>query len=312
MTRTAVRQLPVRARSCQVLLLLDPLMGARDFRNDLLGAITPPLADIDITERLFTSEDDLQAAIEDAADISDPQFSVSKSPIFPENALQLQFDGPAPTPSPSSFGGSSSRITPSRSPARSPFRPNADGDREEEGARRTVRFRSRVRIASGIPRERRGSYGADSAASDSPSSSISAPLRRASGGGEDDPRASYAKRLLAMTVAARQKRAAAAAAADVEEGGRRAAVGTPAPGRRRRTFDERDALRRGPRRRPYVCDVDEDDEVEEESDTEEARRKSEEEIVFGPWSRRIFDRHWWRWKIESVTCWCCNDDDDDG
>jgi hypothetical protein len=85
-----------------------------------------------------------------------------------------------------------------------------------------------------------------------------------------------------MTAAVQQKRSAAAGAA----GERPPAASAP----RRRTYDERDPLTAGGRRSSYVDDLDEDDEFNER-DEGEGRRKSEEDVVFGPWPRRMLNRH---------------------
>ncbi|CAE6524407.1 unnamed protein product [Rhizoctonia solani] len=39
-----------------------------------------------------------------------------------------------------------------------------------------------------------------------------------------------------------------------------------------------------------------------------AARKTEEDVIFGPWPKRLMNWHWWLYKIEQLTCGLCADD----
>ncbi|KAL1940681.1 hypothetical protein VTO73DRAFT_8116 [Trametes versicolor] len=201
-------------------------------------------------------------------------------------------------------------------------------DEDEEGRRTSsqppvpptgprVRFRSRVRITSGVHRHRHsmtvnGTPTPCSSASDSPSSSISAPLRyQADENGAWGP---LGKRLSAYAAGNGWQRRTQGPmhtqrVQDVPVIG-------PAPrgGKTARSHHERTPLLRPGRQRSYTEEEEEETQTEEELGPEEramrtAALRREEEAVFGKWPWRIFNRHWWWWHVEPVLC-CCSDDSD--
>ncbi|KAI0638855.1 hypothetical protein C8Q77DRAFT_1043799 [Trametes polyzona] len=189
-----------------------------------------------------------------------------------------------------------------------------------------VRFRSRVRITSGVHRHRHsGTAGTGtptpcSSASDSPSSSISAPLRY-----QPDEHGTWGplgKRLSAYAAGGGWQRRTHVSTMQTERVQTVPIIGPVPPGRARggkgaRAYGERTPLLRPGRQRSYT-DEEEGSTThteEEEMGTEEralraAALRREEEAVFGKWPWRIFNRHWWWWHIEPVLCCCCSDESD--
>ncbi|KAH9046462.1 hypothetical protein EDB84DRAFT_667791 [Lactarius hengduanensis] len=154
-----------------------------------------------------------------------------------------------------------------------------------------VRFHSRVRITSGL-RHSRGTHSLDSSDSDSPSSSISAPLRYRSR--DADPRGPLGQRISRLAAQALQKRRAAAAAittsvARDEEYAPLRSAGFPVV-----TYGATEDQGPG----SHDADGEQRSQVDLHS----------EEIAFGRWPWRGLNRHWWRWQIESTLCCCCSDD----
>ncbi|KAI0358816.1 hypothetical protein OH77DRAFT_1420298 [Trametes cingulata] len=186
-----------------------------------------------------------------------------------------------------------------------------------------VRFRSRVRITSGLHRHRHSTTGGTptpcSSASDSPSSSISAPLRyQADENGAWGP---LGKRLSAYAAAggwqrrtqvSQQQRVQVSQPTETRPGGR-----IRHGGKGGRSYNERTPLLRPGRQRPYT-EEEEDEDADRRDDQLSAEERSmraaalrrEEEAVFGKWPWRIFNRHWWWWHVEPVLCCCCSDDSD--
>ncbi|OCH88343.1 hypothetical protein OBBRIDRAFT_813690 [Obba rivulosa] len=213
--------------------------------------------------------------------------------IVPGNALHLIDDDPAPRPH-----TPPSAIVPADPPP--PARPAP-----------RVRFRSRVRITSGLHKHRRAASGGTpgSSASDSPSSSISAPLRyQADEHGAWGP---LGKRLSAYAGAGWQKRGAAPRHKAERVRGARGHGHGHAGGE---GADERTPLVRDARRTAYVDPYGDIREGDEEDDEERAMRaaalRREHDAVFGKWPWRLFNRHWWWWQFEPVLCCCCPDDSD--
>ncbi|KAI8983244.1 hypothetical protein BD414DRAFT_490354 [Trametes punicea] len=211
---------------------------------------------------------------------------------------------------------------------------DGDGDPETSGGDREssqlparptgprVRFRSRVRITSGVHRHRHstttnGTPTPCSSASDSPSSSISAPLRYQSD--EHGTWGPLGKRLSAYAAGGWPRRASVPQTprAQVEQrtGG---LVGGQVRGAKGvRLYDERTPLIRPDRRRIYTepdrgeeAQTRDDHLTPEERALRTAALRREEEAVFGKWPWRIFNRHWWWWHVEPVLCCCCSDDSD--
>ncbi|RDX51514.1 hypothetical protein OH76DRAFT_1454793 [Lentinus brumalis] len=174
-----------------------------------------------------------------------------------------------------------------------------------------VRFRSRVRITSGVHRHRHsmsatGGSTPGSSTSDSPSSSISAPLRyQADENGAWGP---IGRRLSAYASAGGWQRR-------MHAGQDQGAIVNGAQGagtRGARGHSERTPLL-GPPAGRHVYSGSEDDDPgsmgEDERTIRAAALRREEEAVFGRWPWRIFNRHWWWWHVEPVLC-CCADESD--
>ncbi|KAM5542181.1 hypothetical protein V8D89_004054 [Ganoderma adspersum] len=182
-----------------------------------------------------------------------------------------------------------------------------------------VRFRSRVRITSGVHRHRHsvsatGGSTPGSTTSDSPSSSISAPLRY-----QADENAAWGpigKRLSSYAASGGwQKRTQPQVRVQRYDGQPNGVRGEATRGRGglrgARGYSERTPLLRPPAGRG-VHSEDEDEDSQGMSEEERTMRASalrrEEEAVFGKWPWRIFNRHWWWWHVEPVFC-CCADDE---
>ncbi|KAA1468451.1 hypothetical protein DENSPDRAFT_927371 [Dentipellis sp. KUC8613] len=194
-----------------------------------------------------------------------------------------------------------------------------------------VRFRSRVRITSGLRHHRSrdtdpDARSLDSSGSDSPSSSISAPLRYHA---DDSVRGPLGQRLSVLAANAWQRRRLAAAVTQNgavyasqhqdQDHSQLQAQGVPQP-------DERTALLDRRRMSPYIGarsgvgtgagrqggmgeDVGEDDD-ERDEDAYLMALREEEDITFGRWPWRLFNRHWWWWQMESSVCCYCSDEYD--
>lgn len=196
--------------------------------------------------------------------------SSSKPTTLPPNALRLHLDDPsAPLTT-------HNPVHPSSNTSNADLRPNR------------VRFRSRVRITSGFSRHRRKSD-VGSSRSDSPSSSISAPLRSPA----DDGTNTWGTLGQRVGLLALQKKI----------------LGSPKAQRRRNgTFvptqnvDERTPLRNSSNHLPYVEGegVQDRDIFNEDSDDE--RLSQEVDDVFGKFPGRLLNHHWWYWQLEPIIC----------
>ncbi|KAI0735867.1 hypothetical protein C8Q76DRAFT_766117 [Earliella scabrosa] len=243
--------------------------------------------------------------------------------IVPGNALHLIDDDPA---APRSATPPSVIIVGDES-EQGPEDTDEDGEGEEERERDgsqpprpvpRVRFRSRVRITSGVHRHRHshsvasvvgGGSTPASSTEDSPSSSISAPLRYQA----DDNTAwgPIGKRLNGYSWQRRGQPGQGQGQGQVQvSGARTAGLGQGGRGARGgRRYNERTPLLR-----PAPYSESEDEASEDMADEERAARaaalRKEEEAVFGKWPWRIFNRHWWWWHVEPVLCCCCSDESD--
>ncbi|KAF9785903.1 hypothetical protein BJ322DRAFT_751368 [Thelephora terrestris] len=249
----------------------------------------------------------------------------SPSTILPGNALQLHLadegsDGVCgSTPTGTSFSSSCSSNNPPTTIINHPPLPaiSLDDDQTPAVAARhpipRVHFRSRVRITSGLhsggrSRNLDGARGnstvengidtANSSASGSPSSSISAPLRYQAD--ENNVLGPLGKRInsLAQTRNKRKRQLRRGANSDSSVSERtpflRASECGPVPDYTRQR-----------RERSRIGSGDEDEDCA-------SRLKREEEMIFGRWPWRLFNRHWIAYQCEPVFC-CCSDDrfDDD-
>lgn len=172
---------------------------------------------------------------------------------------------------------------------------------------RSVRFRSRVRITSGIHhhRKRRPSETASQSGSppmdipqrtenlsasntsslaSSPSSSISAPLAGTVPHSPKKPRLGP----LGLRIRAIHKRRS-----------------------RREGTGERQSLLSTRRPRRYDQYDDEDGDLEEILHESQQRLNEAVEEAFGKWPWRIFNRHWWWWHMKPIVrCSCLNEESD--
>lgn len=275
--------------------------------------------------------------------------------IVPGNALQLIDDDPAASRSHTP----SSVIILEDAPhlnLHAAGDASADSSADLEAQRRPVprvRFRSRVRITSGLRRSKHisgdaGGASPTSSASDSPSSSISAPLRW-----QADENAAWGplgRRLSAYASQngwQKQRVPSAGPRNGHGHGGVRPNGGHRQQPQPKPKMDERTPLVRSGRNVAYVDtgldggrEADDErlmegeyEDSDEDSVREDALRKAalkrEEEAVFGPWPWRLFSRHvrlhyfmtdrdgiqcyigqWWWWHVEPVLCCLCPDDSD--
>jgi hypothetical protein len=247
-------------------------------------------------------------AEDDAGDIkppplSDPDTDSAKSTpttFFPENALQLQLDVDENGHDGDDEHESRRACEPSpHSELQQQERQHYPRQQQQQQQQQPpsspfahVRFHSRVRITSGM-RHSRGTRSLDSSDSDSPSSSISAPLRYRSR--DADPRGPLGQRISRLAAQALQKRRAAAAA-----------ITTSA------ARDEEYAPL-VPASFPVVTYGATRDQGSGNNADSERRSQTDlhsEEIAFGRWPWRALNRQWWRWQIESTLCCYCSDDSD--
>jgi hypothetical protein len=199
--------------------------------------------------------------------------------------------------------------------------PDLDGS---PSRRRTVRFRSRVRITSGV---RSVSH---SSSCGSVSSSISVPLRGPNDAHVSTSVAPLSDMLPSEPANARLSSVSSPRRASLDRHGKQRSPVSP----RSLPVDERTPFASaGPSgsRRSYT-EQNEDD-VEEDNDAEldrlrAASRKSEEQVMFGKWPWRLLNRHvcvrqlfvcvahhgtrkqWWWWKFEPIVC-CCSQLDEE-
>jgi len=190
------------------------------------------------------------------------------------------------------------------SPHSTPERPNK------------VRFRSRVRIASGLNRHRHSLEGVDylnpgyspkSSISGSRSSSLSVPLRTPTdeqvgkpGWGTLGQRVSlFARGQMERSRRREQRERLGLGASSFRKGverGRREALVIP-----------------------YYAQITEEtplllscSDLRRLRREDEARQLAREiDIVFGPWPDRLANHHWWWWQVESIICCRCVSDFDD-
>jgi len=184
-----------------------------------------------------------------------------------------------------------------------------------------VRFRSRVRIASGLNRHRHSLEGVDylslgyspeSSISSSPSSSISVPLRTPidelvgkPGWGTLGQRVSlFAKGQMEQSRRREQRERLGLGASSFRKGVER--------GRSKALVH------------PYYAQITEETPLLLSSarigscsgltqEVEASQLAREIDMVFGPWPDRLANHHWWWWQVESIICCrCVSDFDDEG
>ena len=274
-------------------------------------------------EEPLPQSEDLMARLGYARGLS-LERSSPKPCIVPGNALQLIDDDPdGQHRHPSSIiiinDNTHNPTSPPAPDSSTPDSSSLDHDQEERGERRAiprVRFRSRVRITSGLPRHRHSTSTSNglptsstsSSASGSPSSSISAPLRWQAD--ENTTWGPLGRRLSAYAHTNRWQRRSPATGRSPKQAPR---TKTPrsstderapllSPGRKRVSYvdsgldgggvaDDERAPRGILVHSNYVSLDDDDDEVSEEERVRRAAAwKSEEEAMFGKWPWRIFNK----------------------
>ncbi|KIK70393.1 hypothetical protein GYMLUDRAFT_32394 [Collybiopsis luxurians FD-317 M1] len=198
---------------------------------------------------------------------------------------------------------------------------------------RSIRFRSRVRITSGVHHARRNRSLSDSIApngpaepsegdtavssrSSSPSSSISVPIRFR----EDEPTSPkwgpLGQRVRLFVSQQREK--AKQLQEDRVSRGRRYGTEAQEASRLRREDPSRRVHEGSPllgahgrrQRKSLYRHEDEDDGYPETRGDYQARLNHEIDLVFGKWPGRLLNHHWWWWQIRPVIC--CNFDDWEG
>ncbi|KAL1686628.1 hypothetical protein GGG16DRAFT_96663 [Schizophyllum commune] len=230
--------------------------------------------------------------------LNDPTDPAGRPCMIEHTSSMSSIPSPAPT-SPMPNGITSS---PSSASDSSPFSPS-----DSPPKKRSVRFRSRVRITSGVrghfvlpdtPPAAFRARSPSSSSSISDSSSISAPLRWRDGEKSLRDRPGWGTlgqrvSLLAGGSGRRQR---------VDDGNGDVGGGSGGPGRPP-TVHEGTPLMQSSIPRQYVY-------ADEEEDEERLRR--EIDLVFGKWPGRLLNSNWWWWQLEPfVCCHCiCSDESD--
>ena len=210
------------------------------------------------------------------------------------------------------------QVQPQATPAPSPFVAVATAAAAAAAAH--VHFHSRVRITSGLRRSGGTTHAlGDSSDSDSPSSSISAPLRFRSR--DAMPRAPLTERVSRLATQALQRRRAVIAAA------RTSSSSSAVPRLRARDCGEYAPLigAGGPVTYGAArCGISVTGNRHRANGVRDQSR-GEDDCAFGEWPWRALNRHvsdllllvqwvhhdqfqWWRWQIESTLCCCCSDE----
>ncbi|PPQ67372.1 hypothetical protein CVT25_005951, partial [Psilocybe cyanescens] len=172
-----------------------------------------------------------------------------------------------------------------------------------------VRFRSRVRITSGLNRRKKKSrserdymtFSSSSSLSGSPSSSISAPLRTQEEEDVGKPGWGTLGQRVSMFVRANGQRAQPR---EQREGTSLVTKTQSCPNGSHRVVNERTPLTdhlsfRG-------------DGIDHRADNE-SNLSRDIELVFGPWPNRLLNHHWWWWHLEPIVCChCLVESDDEG
>jgi len=194
---------------------------------------------------------------------------LAKPRLLPSNALCLHLADPnAPLTTPHDPSH-----PPSDAPIQKPLRP---------GGR--IRFRSRVRITSGLNHFRSGS----------PSSSISAPLRYHS---DEESNSTWGTLGQRVGMLASQKRTSGS-----RRNRRKGVVQTP------HGNDEHTPLR-GSFSSPYYVTGEgvQDGDINEDED-EDDKLAQEIDAIFGTFPGRLLNYQWWWWQLEPIVCCQCTDD----
>jgi len=249
--------------------------------------------------------------------------------ISPDNALQLHFDqqmqegrvyadrsleriqpGSLPsmsTAAPSLSGADHSSTIPGSDPVRG-LRGGSQASIDPALFRPSlrVRFRSRVRIGSGTKHHRKDrADGTQESINSSPSSSISAPLRYAPEAEERprDPRPAALSEVLPADSATHWLQSRSR----IRKGPRKSrSIGDDPDERTPLNSSGRRALKYGSQSGNPEA-IDEQGEAARLRAEEALRKRNEDEVAFGPWPWRFFNRHWWKRRLDPLIS-CCYDD----
>ncbi|GJJ13870.1 hypothetical protein Clacol_008127 [Clathrus columnatus] len=167
---------------------------------------------------------------------------------------------------------------------------------------RMVRFRSRVRIGSGIR-----NISSSSSTCGSVSSSISVPLRESGSLASRPNLTGHTTASLTEMLTTDATNAWLQGLSTVRRAKRQPRNETGLNQNTNRSPTERTALLA----RVYSYAEPTENDLDNELDRiQAAARKTEEEVVFGKWPWRLFNRYWWWWRIEWIIC-CCERFDDE-
>ncbi|KAK0446485.1 uncharacterized protein EV420DRAFT_1570824 [Desarmillaria tabescens] len=265
-------------------LPLGAQWSAADPKNSPEYVIFPSDDDFRITQNLSTpmakdSQDTLDSFPCDIAFRVPTHSTLSKPAIVIENADPIQIH--IPDSEESLMNSIQSTATDSSTADDSHVESPYTGSSPIAIKNRSVRFRSRVRITSGLPRRRAADrITPDSSLSSSPSSSISAPLRCREHDVNTDssPWSPLGQRVKQMSQGPRARQ-------------RQVAANGFDP-------DERSPLMI-PSRRFYSIEEDEHYNYFAYLD-DETRLNREIDLAFGTWPGRLLNRHWWWWHLEPL------------
>ncbi|EPQ61136.1 hypothetical protein GLOTRDRAFT_135680 [Gloeophyllum trabeum ATCC 11539] len=166
-----------------------------------------------------------------------------------------------------------------------------------------VRFRSRVRIASGLHRHRQhhpedSPDSSSSSLSSSPCSSLSVPLRYQAD--ENSALGPLGRRLSSYAAQGGFKHRVMASPVPQRQSSRATVRGQSSEASERSSL-----LKPGTRVRTYG-----EDERRSSGEQADVHPEVDEDAEFGPWPRRLLNHHWWWWQLEPILCCFCVDDSD--
>ncbi|KAF9535797.1 hypothetical protein CPB83DRAFT_842355 [Crepidotus variabilis] len=270
-----------------------------------------------------------RSALPHPSNSDDEASSCSESPPKSSEAYFIQFEGPDEhKPSVTSDNCvDEDVVTVNGKPATKYL--CEEGDKSSERSRLftghppRVRFRSRVRITSGISRHRSHNQSCSiaaqtqdyfslppsSTASSSPASSISVPLRTKAdeeigkpGWGTLGQRVS----LLARGRYPRKSREERERERFAKGLQRRDSLGD------RLYANERTPLLASPLRKVTHGSIESADNDSAQLQGQASYHEREVARIFGPWPERLYNHHWWWWKMEPIVCcWCLTDLDEE-
>lgn len=298
------------------LLSPDNVQFLYDDAADMNGGASSEDHSAEYTHATYLQKSPLDVPIIAPRERSITQEGSSPSTILPGNALQLHLpdggnDGVCDSTPAATSSSSCSSNHPPTVHINQPLAPGVSLDDDQApvvAIRHTlprVHFRSRVRITSGLHSNNRfknrdgasrdsttGIETANTSASGSPSSSISAPLRYQ--GDENNVLGPLGKRINYLAQTRNKRNGRVRKAVDVGSSASertpflRASEYGPVP----------DYTRRRRERGRIGCESEDEDSA--------SGLKCEEDIIFGQWPWRIFNSHWLAYQCEPILC-CCSD-----